>query len=327
VYGVIGAVACWLHEFAAAAVVAHGLTLWWLGAPRDTWRRWCAAAAGIGSSVLPLAVVSAGQSERQLGWLGRPSPAMWLQFLAVSAVGVLLARLLVRGRPEPDGHTWDPLVRLALPMLIAPAGLLMTVSLLKPWYVERYVLYAMAGQALLAGAVLDRAITHRKRLAPAARAVTVCLTAATSVAVLLPWSLLMRSPESRKDDVVAVARAVGEHARPGDAVLFMPARRREWLLSEPAALARLDDVALARSPRASGTLQGVELPADAVRWRILAEDRVIALTDPPGQPLDRRPQEAVKRRTLRAHFEVCARSGVRGARILVYARTGECGSR
>ncbi|MYR59056.1 hypothetical protein GTY54_23395, partial [Streptomyces sp. SID625] len=125
-----------------------------------------------------------------------------------------------------------------------------------------------------------------------------CLAAVAAVAVLLPWSLAVRSPQSRKDDVVAVAREVRRLARPGDGVLFLPARRREWLLSRPGLYARLDDLALAGSPTASATLQGTELPAAEIRRRILAADGIVALADPPGQPLDPYPQEAVKRDVL-----------------------------
>ncbi|OAH12880.1 glycosyltransferase family 39 protein [Streptomyces jeddahensis] len=323
-YALTLGLACWLHEFAALALVAHALTLWRLRALPGVWRRWGTASAGAVVSVLPLAVVSAGQSEQQLGWLGRPSTSAWLQFLAVSAAGVLLSRLLTRGPAGEEATGGTALAALALPLLIAPAGLLMTISLIRPWYVERYVLYGMAGLALLTGAALDRAIRHRHRLAPAARTLTACLLATAAVGVLLPWSLMVRSPESRKDDVVAVAHAVERHARPGDGVLFMPARRREWLLSYPSVYGKLDDLALAASPSASHTLQGTELPADTIRRHILAADRIIALTDPPGQPLDPFEQERVKRQTLKAYFEVCERTRVRGAQILVYARTGHC---
>ncbi|MFB9461749.1 hypothetical protein [Streptomyces cinereospinus] len=41
----------------------------------------------------------------------------------------------------------------ALPLLLLPGGLLMTVPLLKPWYVERYVLHSVAGLARLIGTV------------------------------------------------------------------------------------------------------------------------------------------------------------------------------
>ncbi|MFJ3660728.1 glycosyltransferase family 39 protein [Streptomyces sp. NPDC090119] len=311
-YGVLLAVACWMHEFAALVLFAHAVTLRLLGKP---WRRWGVAAAGVLVAVAPLAVVSAGQADRQLGWLGRPSLAMWLAFLAVSALGLLLSRV-----PALADRT---VTALALPLLIVPPGLLITGSLLKPWYVDRYVLYALAGLALLGGVALDRL---PGLLGTGPRKGAACVLAAALVAAWLPASLAVRAPESRKDDVAAVARTVRELAEPGDGVLFLPSRRREWLLSYPALHARLDDLALARSPVASRTLEGTELPPDAIRARLLATPRVLALTDSDGQPLDPFPREAVKRRTLAAYFQQCARVRVWGAQVVVYVRKPGPGS-
>jgi len=317
-YAVTLALACLLHQFAVLALVAHALTLWRSRVPRPVWRRWGIAATCVAVSLLPPAVASAGQAEQQLGWLGRPSPSAWLLFLGLSAAGALLCLLLVRARSD------EALARLALPLLIAPTGLLMVISLVRPWYVDRYVLYGMTGLALPTGAALSWALGQRHRLAPVPRALAAGLLAGAAIAVLLPWSSLVRAPESRKDDVVAVARAVERTARQGDGVLFMPARRREWLLSYPRVYDRLDDLALAESPASSRTLQGTELPAAEIRRRILESDRVIALTDPPGQPLDPFPREKVKRQVLRGDFEVCERVPLLGAQALVYARPGHC---
>ncbi|MFD0109602.1 hypothetical protein ACFVHN_28030, partial [Streptomyces sp. NPDC127164] len=244
------------------------------------------------TSLLPLVLVSAGQAARQLGWLAQPGAGTWLQFLTLTVAALLLSWAC---RPRADGRDTGhagpdtertTLVELALPLLLAPFALLLTASFLRPWFVERYVLYAMAGLALLTGAALDRALAHRHRLTPVARALAPALSATVAVAVLLPWSMYLRSPDSRKDNTVAVAQIVRVHAQPGDGVLFLPARRREWLLSTPDVYQTLDDLPPARNPAASATLQGTELPDDAIRRRILAADRIIALTDPPEQPLD-----------------------------------------
>lgn len=178
---------------------------------------------------------------------------------------------------------------------------------------DRYVLYALAGLALLAGT----------RLA-AARGWWPWLLVG---ALLVPfgwWSLWLRTPESRKDDVLAVAAAVRERARPGDSVLFMPSRRREWLLSSPELYATLRDPALDRTPAASHSLQGTELPTAEIWTRLVDTPRVVALQDPADQPLDPYPREAVKRQTLASHFDLCSVDEVRGARIAVYARPGHC---
>ncbi|MFI1646296.1 hypothetical protein ACH4XT_05060 [Streptomyces avidinii] len=294
-YAVVLLLGCWLHEFAALALLAHAFTAW-----RSRGWRWSAAA--VVALLLPLAVVSARQAEQQLGWLGRPGWQDWAAYAVVGAAALLLAR----GAP-------GDLVRVALPLVLLPPGLLMVVSLLNPWYVDRYVLYALAGLALLAGA----------RLATA-RGWWPWLLAGALLAAFGFWSVWLRTPESRKDDALAVAAVVRERARPGDAVVFMPARRREWLLSSPEVHGELRDVALDRTPEASHSLQGTELSPERIRAALLASPRVIALLDPAGQPLDPYPREVVKREELAARFDLCSTTGVRGARVAVYARPGTC---
>ncbi|MGW0390948.1 glycosyltransferase family 39 protein [Streptomyces sp. NPDC003042] len=296
-YALVLLLGCWLHEFAVLALLAHAPA-----ARRARGWRWSAGAVVAG--VLPLALVSARQAQQQLGWLGRPGWQDWVAYAVL--VGAVL--LLARAAGARD------LVRVAVPLALLPPGLLMAVSLVHPWYVDRYVLYALAGLALLAGA----------RLAEARRWWPWVL-----VAVLLApfgyWSVWLRTPDSRKDDVLAVAAAVRERARPGDAVLFMPSRRREWLLSSPEVYGGLRDVALDRSPAASRSLQGTEREPDAIRRSLAASPRVIALLDPAGQPLDPYPREAAKREALAEGFELCGAAEVRGARVAVYARPGGCG--
>ncbi|WP_374775790.1 glycosyltransferase family 39 protein [Streptomyces sp. NBC_01310] len=294
-YAVVLLIGCWLHEFAVLALLAHAFTAW-----RSRGWRWSAAAVLV--LLLPLAVVSARQAQQQLGWLGRPSWQDWLAYGVVGAAALLLAR----------GAAKD-LVRVALPLVLLPPGLLMVISLVHPWYVDRYVLYALAGLALLAGA----------RLA-AARGWWPWVLAGALLVPFGIWSVWLRTPESRKDDALAVAAVVRERARPGDAVVFMPSRRREWLLSSPEVYGELHDVALDRSPAASRSLQGTELPADRIRAALLASPRVIALLDPAGQPLDPYPGEAAKREELAAGFDLCSMTEARGARIAVYARPGGC---
>ncbi|MER6199119.1 glycosyltransferase family 39 protein [Streptomyces sp. NPDC001586] len=294
-YTVVLLLGCWLHEFAVLALLAHAFTAW-----RSRGWRWSAGI--VAALLLPLALVSARQAEQQLGWLGRPSWQDWAAYGVVGGASLLLAR----------GAAKD-LVRVALPLALLPPGLLMVISLVHPWYVDRYVLYALAGPALLAGA----------RLA-AARGWWPWVLAGALLVPFGIWSAWLRTPESRKDDVLAVAAAVRERARPGDAVVFMPARRREWLLSSPEVYASLRDVALERTPAASHSLQGTELAPDRIRAALLASPRVIALLDPAGQPLDPYPREAAKRDTLATRFELCSTTGVRGARIAVYARPGGC---
>ncbi|MFZ3472837.1 hypothetical protein ACODT3_12145 [Streptomyces sp. 4.24] len=296
-YAVVLLLGCWLHEFAVLALPAHACTAW-----RS--RGWRFAAGAVAAGLLPLALVSARQAQQQLGWLGRPSWQDWAAYGVLAAAALLLARGAAR---EP--------VRVALPLALLPPGLLLAVSLVHPWYVDRYVLYALAGLALLAGVRLAGARGWWPWL--------------LVVALLVPaglWSAWLRTPESRKDDVLAVAAAVRERARPGDAVVFLPSRRREWLLSSPELYASLRDIALSRAPEASRSLQGAERTPEEIRKALLDPrvDRVVALMDPADQPLDGYPAEAVKRQTLVSSFDLCSVTALRGARVALFARPGDC---
>jgi len=231
-------------------------------------------------------------------------------------LGVACAALL---RGSERSRERMGLTSLALPLLVLPALLLLLISLVKPLYVDRYVLYGHAGTALLVSGALDRLVRAAGRI----RAVAV-LAAGATVLALLPITLQLRGPQSRTDDVTAITEAVRKAGGDADGVVFMPSRRRVWTLPEPGSVGRLRDLALDRGPVASHTLYGTEVPADVIRARMLATARVLAVGDPAGQPLDRVPQEAVKRRVLATYFVVCRTRDVLGARITVYARPGHC---
>lgn len=350
-YAVVLLLGCWLHEFAVLALPAHAFAAW-----RS--RGWRLAGGAVVAGLLPLALVSARQAQQQLGWLGRPSWQDWAAYGVLAAASLLLAR----GAPRE-------LVRVALPLALLPPGLLLTVSLVHPWYVDRYVLYALSGLAVLAGArlaeVRSGAVRRGAARSGAVRGGSVTGRPVTGGAVrgdadpdgsvpggavrggasagarggwwpwllvgalLVPlgfWSAWLRTPESRKDDALAVAATVRALARPGDAVLFLPSRRRAWLLSSPEVYGSLRDLALSRTPEASRSLQGVERTPEGIREALLdpGTDRVVALLDPAGQPLDGDPAEAVKRQTLVSSFDLCSVTEVRGARVALFARPGGC---
>lgn len=119
------------------------------------------------------------------------------------------------------------LVRLALPLLIAPTATLLLASLYDPMYLDRYVLYSQLALALLIGVAVDRLWDTAGRTArPTAsrsRAVVFGTAAAGVVVALLPVTLQMRTPDSRKDDVTAIAAQVRTMASDDAGVLFMPA--------------------------------------------------------------------------------------------------------
>jgi mannosyltransferase len=310
-YGSVVLAACLLHEFAVLALAAHLMAL-----PRADRRAGAALVAlAVCAGLAPLVVLSTRQSD-QVAWIGGMGAGALSGFVGMSVLGLACAALLRDGGRSREGMG---ITRLALPLLILPALLLVLVSLVKPLYVDRYVLYGQAGIALLVGAALDRLVRAAGRI----RTVAV-LAAGTAVLALLPVTLQLRAPQSRTDDVAAVAEAVRAAGGDADGVVFMPSRRRVWTLPDPDSVRGLRDLALDGGPVASHTLYGTEVPAAVIRARMLATARILTVGDPAGEPLDRVPQEVVKRRVLATYFVACRTRHVQGARITVYARPGRC---
>ncbi|MFI7099860.1 glycosyltransferase family 39 protein [Streptomyces sp. NPDC050161] len=318
-YAALMLCACLLHEFASLVLPVHGVALILGRLPRRTLRTWAYAAFAVLAGLAPLAVFSTRQTA-QISWLMWPDPVQLLTFAVLAVAGIGCSRVAVRSR-GPIG-----LRAIGLPLLLLPTLLLFLLSHAEPAYVDRYVLYYVAGFALLAGAALARLLrppgeqgqTRGRRLART-------LVAALVLAVLLPVDVHLRSPDSRVDDATAVARAVQELAAPGDGLLFTPARRRIWVAAHPDAYQGLRDLALDRSPVASHTLYGTERSGDTISDRMLATRHLVVVGDPHGQPTDTNDQEIAKRTTLRHAFVLCHSREVHGARVAVYARKGSGG--
>ncbi|SEC23597.1 mannosyltransferase [Streptomyces sp. 2224.1] len=318
-YTALMLVACLLHEFASLALPAHGAAVILAQLPRRTRRAWLLSSVTVLAGLAPLAVFSTRQSA-QISWLMWPDPVQLLTFAVLAVLGLACARVPVRSR-GPIG-----LRALGIPLLLLPTLLLLLLSHVEPAYVDRYVLYYVVGFALLAGAALARLLrpagepgqTRGRRL----RRMT---AVAVVPAALLPVNVHLRSPDSRVDDVTAIAHAVHEVAEPGDGLLFMPSRRRIWRATLPDDFRGLRDLAQAESPLASHTLYGTERSGEAIHDRMLAVRRIVVAGDPDGQPADDNDQEIAKRSTLHTAFKACRTLQVRGARITVYGRAGACG--
>ncbi|MFG2952184.1 hypothetical protein ACGF5O_00455 [Streptomyces sp. NPDC048291] len=305
VYGSAMLLACLLHEFAVLALVAHGVTLVVSRVPRPVLTAWSAAAAGVVAGLLPLAIRSAGQSE-QVSWIS--GPVRLHHFLVVAVVGVLCARAPLGTRGPVR------LTALAVPLLVLPGLLLLTASLAKPLFVDRYVLYGNIGVALLLGARMD----HFRRRQRSSR--TAWIAAAAVLAALVPPSLALRTPQSRSNDVTAIGAAVREEGRPGDGLLYLPGRHRAWTAADPEDTRFLTDLALAQDPVSSDTFAGVELPAREIAARMLGFDRIVVVRDPAGAHTPTGPREEAKTSTLRRHFRASGTIRVNGARVTVYVR-------
>ncbi|KOV25099.1 glycosyltransferase family 39 protein [Streptomyces sp. XY152] len=293
---------------------AHAATLAWTRAGRGTWIRWAAAVAAAVAAVLPMILFTSTQS-RQVSWI---PPLTWHMLigpaivLAIGALGALLDRPRA-GRLSAAA--------VALPLLAVPQIGLIGLSLAKPLFLDRYILFSMLGLALLIGAALGAVVRMVEPRFPRAAPWLVPAVTAVAVIALWPHMLAKRSPASRVDDVLAVAADVRQLKKDGDAVVFVPAARRDTALVSPAAFAGLRDVALAESPVASGTLKGEEASPERIRAAMSAQRRIVLITDVPEVA---RPVSAARDRAkiavLEESFTAVADEQVRGRRVTVYER-------
>ncbi|WP_327744376.1 hypothetical protein OHO28_26295 [Streptomyces europaeiscabiei] len=313
-YGAAVLVCGLLNWLSLLIVPAHAATLAWTGVSRATWARWAAASVVATAGVLPLVLFSRRQSG-QVSWI---PPLTWHMMigpailLTIGGIGALL------NRPRAGRLS---VAAVALPLLAVPQIGLLGLSLFRPLFLERYVLFSMLGLALLIGAALSAAVGAVRPRFPRASSWLVPVVVAVAVVALLPQSLAKRSPASRVDDVLATAEDVRRLKQPGDAVLFAPSARRDTALVSPEDFAGLRDIALARSPTLSGTLKGVEADPAWIRAAMLAERRILLITDAPGvaRPLTGGRDE-VKAAVLKKYFTVVADERTHGRRLIVYER-------
>ncbi|MFF7205439.1 glycosyltransferase family 39 protein [Streptomyces sp. NPDC008141] len=310
-YSALLLTACWVHEFAVLSLAAHALVV-----PHTMRRAWVRAAVCVVVGLAPLAFVSMRQSP-QVGWLDATKPSEYAHFALMAGVALAAAWFAGAGRRTRTARA-APLVVLGLGLFLAPTGLLMLLSLAKPLYLDRYVLYGLAGLALLVGAAFDQLL----RLGPWTRAGAV-VAAVVACTALVSTTRDLRTPASRSDNMTALAAVLRETTRPDDGVVYLSIKLRAWELAEATPAAGVD-LARARGPVASPSLYGTEIAPAELRARMLARDRIVAVASPPGIAVDDDPMTRVKRNTLADHFRVCGEHMVEGAVITVYARPGRC---
>jgi mannosyltransferase len=307
-YGAVVGVTCWLHEFAVLLLLAHAVTLALTRMPWTVWRGWAAVAGAVVVALVPVVLVSRAQSA-QLAWLREPGThsAEWLarEFLGQSggvyrtclALAVLGASGTLGRRGEPTGGA------VALPLLLVPPAALMAASLFTPLYVDRYVLYALAGAPLLAALGAEQLVRAAGEwlchALPRPRSPLVTATGALAVVLALVLQLPVlradRHADTRPDNLAALAAIAARELRPGDPVLFLPAQARSTALAYPAGFRGTRDVALARPAAESGTLYGREVGERTLRSRlaglgrvwVIAERRVLDARRYPRDPTER----------------------------------------
>ncbi|MFD7833807.1 hypothetical protein [Streptomyces sp. NPDC059761] len=313
-YAVTVLVCALLNWLSLLVLPAHAATLWWVRAGRGVWLRWAAYGACAVAGALPLVLFSRSQSD-QVSWI---PPLTWHMMIGPAILLALGGVCALADRPRAGRLS---ATAVGLPLLALPQLGLIGISLVQPLFLDRYVLFSMVGLALLIGAGLGAAVRAARPRFPRAADLLVPGVVGISVLALLPVELGKRAPASRVDDVLAVAGEVARLGRPGDAVLFVPAARRDTALVSPGAFAGLADVALERSPVASATLKGEEADPARIREALLPQSRVLLVTDaaevakPSGAARD-----AAKAAVLKERFTVVEDRQVRGRRVTVYER-------
>ncbi|MFI8944521.1 glycosyltransferase family 39 protein [Streptomyces syringium] len=331
-YGAVVGITALLHEFAILLLAAHGLTLLLSRAAWRTWRGWgCAASAAV-LALLPLALFSQGQSG-QVSWIRTPGPEEAEALLRAFAgpgdtvlTGTLLLAAVALLAPRPRTGALH-LGAVALPLALVPPVLLYAAAQWQPLFLDRYLLVGLAGVPLLAAAGADRLLgllplPPRGRWAVAAAGVAVV---AAAFAGQLPEQERERLPNSRGDELARTASVVGRLARPGDAVLFLPLHERRVALAYPRDFTGLRDLTLKRSPAASGTLFGEEVPAAELRARLArlpASGRVWVVSDTNAGDRWIRSQRAEHAKTtvLGERYREESSVFVRGGAVSLYVR-------
>ncbi|MEU6425778.1 glycosyltransferase family 39 protein [Microbispora sp. NPDC046973] len=293
-------VLAYFNLFAFLVVGAHGVAAI---LSRGPLLRWACAATPALAAVAPLAWLGSRQSA-QVGWIPRPdvtdvgrlavqlfgdlggatgpgvAPLTWALALFGLAYGVVVgvhrARAARRaeesaeesaekpaetpGETPAEEHAETPaaLARLTLPWLLVPALVLLAASwTAHPVYVFRYVFCCVPAAALLAGAGLAA-------LPPGLAAAVLAAWLGLSV----PGQLATRGPDGRQDDPRPVMALLAAEAKPGDGVLFVPAKVRKYEAVYPSVFGRLRDVALARSPEKDGSFPGREVSTRVLAARL-----------------------------------------------------------
>ncbi|MCS0602569.1 glycosyltransferase family 39 protein [Streptomyces sp. LP11] len=160
-YGAVVAVTCWLHEFAVLLLLAHAVTLAFARAGARVWRGWGRASGAVVLSLVPMVLVSRGQSA-QVAWLRTPTwetaeGLLRAFFGSVDGVYWVCLALAVVGLAGLAGRRGEiTCAGVALPLAVVPPGVLMLASQVSPLYVDRYVLYALGGAPLLVACGAER---------------------------------------------------------------------------------------------------------------------------------------------------------------------------
>ncbi|MDI3421697.1 glycosyltransferase family 39 protein [Streptomyces luteolus] len=309
-YGSVVTATVLLHQLAALILLAHAVTLLlsWKRLDRQAWRNWAVCGCAALTVLLPLARLTLGQSEHT-AWLAgseEGSSASLLKAFAgptelVLTAALLLACVSLNSPLERTGRL--SLNAVAMPMMVLPPLVLLAASQYTPLHHDRYLFFALAGAPLCAAAGAERIArgVRMMRSRPGRRSGGAVFGAAV-VGLAFCWQLPLhqgdRTTEQRPDDPAAVAQLVAERIGPGDAMLYLPSVGRRTALAYPREFQNTNDIALARTAAASGTLYGEETGPAELRRRLADLEHVWLLAEPYAASAEWNPKSATERAKL-----------------------------
>jgi mannosyltransferase len=300
-YAVLVTLGAYLNEMSLLVLAAHGITVLLARYGEPAVRRWLAAAAA-GTLLAGPVLLGSLVEHGAIGWIGYPNwpgikPLLQDYFgMTIVAAVVVVACIAAAVLPGPGGWPGQPggtdgltaappawwrsggisLPSVAVPLLLVPAALLIAESyVLKPLYVDRYVLYGEAGAALLAGGGAYRMgrwlrdAAARRRGVPAGQAAGSWRVLAWAPGIAVCACLLVfqlgaqqhiRTPGSRRYDFGGPSRYVAANARKGDGILYFGTLYRKAELGYPGDFRNTTDFAMAVSPLRAGDFRGIDKP-------------------------------------------------------------------
>jgi mannosyltransferase len=305
-YSVLLTVTVALHMVAALLIAAHLITC--MCANRRAFGRYRSWILASVPALLLAAVIGAlaiGESASH-AWIPKARPGTLydaalelagskhiLELLLGPAVVVaLLAALrwcIARIRSQPAHapiSTADSrrvtVATIALPWVLLPGVVVVTVSLWYPIYVSRYLLFSLPGLALIAAyGLVQLSRTLRLPLRSWVEAIVLALCAAL---VLFPavktGQVNLRTVESHGDDPAAEAAYLVSVTRPGDGIVYSPRDLVHSLLPFARANQLPIDALLKTSAGKSHTINGVQVGATAASAQMLRFTRLWALEIP-----------------------------------------------
>ncbi len=225
------------HFYALLLVAAHWLSVRGLEARQDSGARVTVPSGmrrvwiGIGLAVLPLLAFAGKTGAGPIRWIARPGLHDVLDFwehlagndglplLLLLAAACLAAVLPLRGRLLRMGTGWEVWrLQFLLVWLLFPVALTLVLSLARPVFLARYLIFCLPALIILTAAGLA---SLRK-----AWMMGVCLAAMLLLSLQGTLSYYDHDFDLERDGSEAAANYIYDHAQPGDAILFHIAEAR-----------------------------------------------------------------------------------------------------